>query len=209
MGISLSRVLRAVQNIYRLPGPVTAPSEVDVTAPIALVHDVSRESEIGSGIGPLGGYYTMQESQTHAVGGRLAAGFSPYDEATFLTELPRDQIDVWLIAAGALATASTGSDELLLQQIGLITGPALNFAPFWPIGYWNELTTVEPVATQFAFENSGGPPWQQPMPYYVIPERRTNSNELRVVSNTTAAKTIQTTMLFWAGPEGTRPPQAY
>lgn len=57
-----NRVLTALDNVYGFLTEKRSVSSLQLEQPIQLVHDVSREAELGGGVGEQGGFFIIQEN---------------------------------------------------------------------------------------------------------------------------------------------------
>lgn len=115
-----ARPLGILENIYRFIGGQTGPNEVQLDGGIQMVHDVSREAEVGTAQTPALGYTLSGATVSHVGTGDLFSAIDIYDRA-FETLDPID-VDVWAIDAlctvndpGDFASASLGIRYPLLS----------------------------------------------------------------------------------------------
>lgn len=211
-----ARILGVLDGIYRFTAAKTYTDKLDLNAPIQLVHDVSREAELGSGKGLWGGYATLVYwGVNHPGAGQLRYVIDPYvtllQSATPLDPVQTflaDQLDMWLIS--------------FQVHTDTVNEPATRFTFTYVFDDVNP-TTGEAYPVAF-FEGSGGTTIVTDFPgtgseYLLRPE--TNSDHLQCVklpflfphtgrvaisSQAGAACNVFVHALVWVGSRGTAPP---
>ncbi len=129
-GVFRNAPLRLLDRIYGFVGGLRGVRSVDLSSPIVLVHDVSREAELGtySGIGialPGSAYFAIVHDHVHA-GADTVADSSPVYEnqsaaAFFLAGFPPidpDKETVWIVGAGGMSL--NGLTTVAYIQVALL-----------------------------------------------------------------------------------------
>lgn len=207
-----NRILGVLDTMYGILGD-KAPNDVETQTPIQLVHDVSREAEIGSGLGINSGYFWDEYSLTvdgvthgsNNVWGKLLAGF------IFEGAPPKvNEINIWFIAATAWLDGDNDITSLsAFLRFPVSTNPDLVNQAYIPV-FWSDGATLvtstfgslEYIAYTpggpthfFEWASSGGRP-------LLIPRNTTMSVE----GNSTAPNVVKMQYLYWIGAKGTAPP---
>jgi len=120
-----ARVLGVLDRIYKFTSSKTYTSKLDLNSPIQLVHDVSREAELGGDLGRFGGWVLMGSTYAHVGASTENAVFEPYANMVIagnLTPYPitEDEIDIWLFDLAVRFDA-----ENLTQCTAAIAYPAM------------------------------------------------------------------------------------
>lgn len=115
------RVLGVLDRIYGFVSDKTYTSTLNLDVPISLVHDVSRQAELGSGLGNEGGYFWMQYNQA-------VAGASSYryrdDIYASVSSLPawgypvEEQYRIWYAGISLAETSSDGIGDVTSLGMG-------------------------------------------------------------------------------------------
>lgn len=211
----LSRVLTLLDTVYGFVGGQVTADRIDLRAPIQLVHDVRRESEIGAvangqklavpnpaGLLILEGYTTVEFTNTHAV----AAGDVYTDtttQATWDALIGNPAYWAWIVELAARA-----HNSLTVVEAGftLTRPPQMASANFVSgiIGRWTGMGGVPIVSggTTSPLIASSGLPYVVNLPIWVPP-----GSELVFWSDASgAAQAIRAQAVLWIGPAGVLPP---
>ncbi len=198
MSVFSARPLGILENIYRFVGGQRGPSDVSLEAAVQLVHDVSRQSEMGSAQSAALGFFWVGEEITHVGTGNIFSTQDPY-AGPFKDAAPED-VDVWII--DALCTSDDSAD-FDFARMGL-KYPVLPGA--FPTSQTHLLFQWDtPVGN---LENSGdGVVPAIPMPLW-LPKYIPHGSELliRTNSDTSGTVAIEVWALCWAGARGALPP---
>jgi len=205
------RVFGALNRLYAFAGGRTAPDSVELTSPVQLVHDVSREVELDAGFVFTNGYWTYQYSWEEGVSSDRVPRNIYYDfvnrtDINIGQELTEDDISVWLIDMIVRSQDSAslqyfnvsvnyddGSHGIVHHQYQIIqpvfewvTGGATG--DYSRFDYQQDLTVLHNGLTRVPF----------PMPLF---------NGARLISTAQGAgDEVCFTALLWAGMKGTTPP---
>lgn len=112
-----SRALAVLDRIYRFVGAPRFSRALDVAIPIQVVHDVSREAEVGSGRGLYEGYMVLEAA--HGIGGGGGIGRTSIDPYALVQPIIGEAVDsfrIWILhgfAEPETATAFTLWDAAL------------------------------------------------------------------------------------------------
>lgn len=126
----LSTVLKNLEKVYRFTSSqLTAPEEIELEVPIQLVHDVSRDSKYGSGVGQNEGYWLLHAANTHTITGTLTFSIDPTNPSQRLNGFPAydpDKFQLWIIRAWIDVTETVDNKEagIFLTHSATSIGPA-------------------------------------------------------------------------------------
>jgi len=195
-----AKPLKVLDKIYRFVGGQLGPTEFSLEAAIQPVHDVSRESEIGSGLGSQLGYMVRGTVDVHSGAGAINTTFDPYEIVdTFSPD--RSQYGVWLIDAWCHANGST---NYLVSSVSVLRSPVPNIVPvathqithFFPDAITSTVVGVVSIGDNSRLNQ------QCQLPLFLA--------DGSVVQQHTQAQigaiTITEMILFWVGAQGAIPP---
>jgi len=214
---ALSRALAALAGIYRFPGTHSAPNSVELSLPVQIVHDVSREAELATGffanaavtLGPTDGLGTVARASTtrlaflqDTIPAQLLAehGYSPAD------------VDVWVYGYWAIIAAADSGD-FGHARVGVTIGT--------PIGGGNSrvlasYTIVDGQAivaggTLMLVQGSGtvnqpGQPWGDFVFPFLLPDDPESAFLMEGADDAGGAMTVGCFFRCWVGPKGSPPP---
>jgi len=200
----LARVLKALDNIYRFDSDVVAPDEVDLSGPIQLVHDVSRETELASAPGLGNGYFNISIGTIHGVAASTI--FASQDitaAAAFWATLGAspDTHDIWILEITARAQSTLAVTEALVAAFNAIVGGAFT-------DHQRLIWTSSGVST--GVMSSGGSNALIPNPLNVrFPVKLVPGATGSIAVQTTASGAVQSIthqLMMWVGLKGTQPP---
>lgn len=200
MSVISKKVLQALDFIYKFVEGQSGPLTVDLDSPVVLVHDVSRNAALGSGINNQLGYYIHQTVNVHGSGGQLFDTYDPWTEIDALS-IPRNLVSVWLVDMWAQTDTALSID--VIQTAALFpTVPGSFQGESLPLRNWGggEFQSVDSGGTirpaHLEVENV---PRSLPM---FMPDPTT----ILVVTDALIAATLSQHTMFWAGAKGTTPP---
>lgn len=205
-----TRALEILGRVYRFGEAKVSPEQIDLSAPIQPVHDVSRAVEVGSAFGTLiaPGLALIEDVHVHAMAGSLNQAIAPHATLAALTNLglPSSplEIDAYLIDAWAhcdtdAATTFFTSAMFYPQLPGMnaVTAPRL-------IVTGTTMTDISNAVASGTEEASGFSNVVLGFPRFVP-----TNTVLASRSTVGAAAQVFFSYLFFFGPRGVRPPGAY
>jgi hypothetical protein len=209
------RVLEILDRIYHFTGTVASTSRLDLNAPIQLVHDVSREAELGSAYGRHEGFAIVGAQVTHVGASTAYTAVDPY--ATVIAwggfdpgaQPTREDIGLWLmdvsvaVLNGALTSLATSLDyPEMLPQTGTDNVFPLNYETFDTIPFCNYAGVGDRIVMLPSLAGTVGtnyPNFPRYLPY---------GTRIAFRTVTSGAEVIETRSLVWMGQKGTSPPGA-
>lgn len=222
-------VLGVLERIYQFVGGKGPKSELELDLPLQLVHDVSRQSELGAAYGPQAGYYLDENQHAHAAAVQQSDFYDPYLRLQngsilfpFNTQTSQN-FDIWLIALQTWtpyadrATVVDWSVALAFDASTISTGvmPVSTYPVAFTIAYnesdaagANDYETASFDGTRNYAAPLRPDPEGPPMPTFLHrPIFIPHGARLTFVSHMTATnEVINFIMMFWAGPRGITPP---
>lgn len=201
------RVLGILDRIFHFGGGSSLPSKVELDLPIQVVHDVSRQSELGAGIGKDDGYFIHQSNVLHVGPTTERYQTDPWETVAAITTIHPMALSLWLIYPMIFTQTGvlTRADVAMRYPLNF-TGmpPAINDHPFRVI---EATTTVVPVnnfndtgdrniymsADGFSVRGLSQPVYFPRGAIVTVVE--TANNIIGIVD-----------LLMWLGPRGARPP---
>lgn len=209
--------LGVLDRIYGFVSGQTQTGAMTLESPITTVHDVSREAELGTGVGQFGGYFFGGVVQSIAGAATADSSEDPYAaiiDPEFSLDNPQDY-DVWLIDLIA-ETASGGSANLtsIIAVLSLPTDAAAFLGTAhdmgWPLHQWlngGASITFRNIADTTTYQvllNGLGSEARGRLPM-LIP--RAARLRFRIVSTAAIGGIgVAYTTLYWAGKRGVTPP---
>ena len=123
MSIFRQRVLGMLDRIYGFVGPVSSTNNLDLSAPVQLVHDVSRQAALGTHKGFEGGYVSVPLELVVAGAGydHLQIELYPY-LVTNLSGFDADRHRVWALRVDAY-TEWNDLPTITDVTAGVVNGP--------------------------------------------------------------------------------------
>lgn len=208
--------LRVVDRIYGFIGGLRGLVDFALGSSIQPVHDVSRESELGSGLGSELGYFTTQNRDSHVAAGEIRTTADPWAFAETMDRTERRELMVWLIYAGFLTDNNLArffAQSLSIEYplvVNILGSP--NIQPQWLISNYKHVTggSAAPEAgvllgaiAENDTDTNFPKPIQVPLPF-PVPDGST----IRRVSSQTGVGDIRIDSyeLWWMGARGARPP---
>lgn len=190
-----ARVLEALDNIYDVIGGLAGISRLDLSAPVQIVHDVSREAGYGSGRSPEDGWQAVTVTNTHPGADTQQTQLDPYDELGLNTARDR----VWVM--GARCLASSNPANISYARVACRYPTTVGLFPTLVILSMMRGDSFD-AASQLLPE-IGGVPVVEPnqFPFYIPPVGR-----VECLSISSAAGAVQADWLLWVGARGALPP---
>lgn len=199
----LARPLQVLDRLYRFVEG-QAPQLVELVQPVQLVHDVSRQVELG---GPSMGLFLAGQDNAHVGAGTVEASWNPYDQVDYL--YPNNTgVDIWVWLLSAWCSTSTANFTEATLAIG--------YAPYGESIPRRDRGMMRWAALQQMYDQNVAPatlPWMATLaatqpgitdgPWLVTP-----GSTMRQATVATGANTIRIEGLFWAGAVGSLPPEA-
>jgi len=199
-----TRVLEAIQRIYRYVPADRAPSELDIDVGVSMVHDVRPDATFGTGLGPWQkGWGWITDSQNHVGVGSIGAAFTFTNPQNTFQGFPdpydRDLVQAWIYGSGCGQNDVT--DFALADMIWIPSGDAIAYSvdavPTAPDTFLAHLT----VASNESAVNSliGMAPMILPIPVVLRPGGGDSTILFRSTSDTLGTVTISMGVLCWFG----------
>lgn len=196
-----SQALQLIGDLYRPNGGARFPDQIDLSSPINVVHDVSREIELGTiRTDPkTAGYFSVTKTHVHAGADVAVSDIDPYDSLLPTWGIPGERW-IWLAWYGYTATAAQIADAELV--VGVPTLGEATKAGDILVGRGDDSITINPfsntetIACQTIPKNAGA---QLPFPVF-------EGGGLGYRSSSLAACSITLSALLWVGPVGVYPP---
>jgi len=202
------RVLQALNRIYS-PDGGASPNRIETDTSIQIVHDVSRQSEFGAGLGKWSGFFLNQADMVHAAANTQRSFLDPYARVingNILESTPPPVEEWWIWHLGTFVWLSASNCSYIRVAVAYDNG-IMAYSPndvFIPVFYADssyaftnyagsgdvELLTEQVMANQPSYV-----PF--PMPYGAV-------HTFQSVS--TGVLTAHVHVLCWAGMKGTFPP---
>lgn len=204
-----SRALIALDRIYdRITGQ-QAPTAIDTTGPIQLVHDVSRMVEIGSGQANLStsGLVTSAVGVTHGGADTQQAAFDPYAQSAVNLAWLAEDVDSWYWLYRFSIQFAANVDPAVTVSAYVQGGspfPQLDSGDF-PLystatGAGIEFNEgADTVGVPELIRGAGAMPAVLPFPIF-------RGGSVRLFSVGAAAGAVRLNLMGWAGKIGTFPP---
>ena len=198
----LKKALTALDRIYKFRSGQAAPQRMDLDSAITVVHDVSREAEIG-----VGELFLAGVDNSHAAANTQEGQFDPYTTVDGLFGENSGMV-CWLLSCW---TTMNG---------GLFTEASItvNYVP-WKnniprrdrmIAFYSGIESiadqgVAPATYPYAGVSgaNGGVTVLTEVPVIVPP-----GSNVSLLSKSAGAIVVRGEALFWAGPEGVLPPKS-
>lgn len=133
MGQFRNKPLAVLDYIYGFLSGKTQVSSAQLETPLTLVHDVSREAELGGGIGQFGGYLLYQYYQS--IGGANVYQYTSSDvydslsNATFLGPHNPQNYSVWYAGYSGVWVPAAGTGDVTATSINFCV-PVASRMPF-------------------------------------------------------------------------------
>jgi len=213
-----NRCLGVLDNVYGFLSARKSADSVQLQQPIQLVHDVSREAEVGSAFGLHRGLAIVELTVTHGGATTELARLDIHNEILNSSSGPdpidlqiqafRD-FDVWLIDYTAANSAAVVTTAYVALNYPAINPEAAVTYTVYPLALldsdahgWSNYTAtglqrVLVMANQLVYPRI-------PRPIYIPPGTYFTSR-----STTTGAASIEYRLLVWVGRQGTMPPGVY
>jgi len=205
------RVLKRLDSIWRFVGGVQGLSDMNLEGSVQPVEDLSRQAELGSGLGASDGYFMRGYSFSHPGAGTIRNTLDPWTSVDAF-EPQRVKASVWLMGcwaqhnnnnvdrggisltmpAAILAPGLTSGNELLLAYYTgeVPTGVA-------DVGIFPMVATI-PGAVTVGQGNMGL--------FARLPMSLPNGCTLNFMGHASAGGVISLTCLLWMGAAGARAP---
>jgi len=204
------RVLQALNRIYS-PDEGASPRQIQTDTEIQIVHDVSRQSEIGASLGKWSGFFVNQLDLTHAAADTQRGFLDPYARVingNILESTPPPVEEWWIWHINTMAW--TSASNLTSLSIAVVYDNGLMaYSPndvFFPVFYSSALYSFANYAASggttvitMVGANNDARLIREPllMPYGA-------RHTFQSVSS--GAMTVHCQVLCWVGMKGTLPP---
>ena len=215
----LNRALSALSRVYRLEGGDTVVSDFETQTPIIPVHDVSREAELGAGIGTQGGWLTHYEfvEELSALGSTERRASDPWDAVDAETNIARTELSLWLYDTFMNVNGNYANVDVMTVALAFpTTFPGVGTVVPYRLLEYNTGTQVDasntgasgdvyimaPANEDHAANNALVVPRMHPFP---VPVGSTLTYRL----DTSGICEVYVWHLMWAGPRGVAPPLGY
>lgn len=198
-----SQALQLIGDLYRPNGGARFPDQIDLASPISVVHDVSREIELGTVVtDPLtAGFFQVGQDNVHVGATTMVATVPVYTNLASTWGIPGERW-VWLMYAWASGlTADMTSAQLSMSIPDIGASLALRDVMLTEFSAPVEFHDVTTNAFEFALQPNTRNPGFMQRPVPIFPEA---SLGWRTVSS--AATTMRLTTVCWVGPQGVYPP---
>lgn len=213
MGEFRNKPLGVLDRIYGFLSGKTQSSQVTLETPVTVVHDVSREAELGSAFGFFNGLQGVNAVNTHVGAGTIRSAWDPYYYCLLgldpTIQPTRDQVDIWLLDVSLLVDTPA---NLTRASVGY-GYPANTFPPATGETLWPLLTGAGAGAIDFSNVAASGTSYllsqqshyffEQHRPLFIAP-----GGVVTLYSLSTGALNVLGSLLFWVGRKGTTPPGA-
>jgi len=215
-----ARALGVLDRIYKFTAAKSFTTQLDLNAPIQLVHDVSRESELGSGEGIDRGYAVMASWGVNHAGAStqryvidpyfsIINGATPLDPNITITA---EQIDAWLISF-AVVTSAAPQPATRFDFGYVLNGDLPPYSSeSSPVVFFHGLAGAANVTYLPNYAGTGSVyvlgedlTVVQP-PKATLPFRFPHKGRVGIVSVSTGACDVFVHALLWIGAKGTAPP---
>jgi hypothetical protein len=197
-------VLKTLGWIYGLGGQSAQLDEIALGIPIQPVHDMSRMSELGSGIGANDGFWTVVFGMQNSTRTNKSVDLSTIFQSFGLDETT---LSTWVVGVAGRANSANITDvsltvdnRLIMEydDLGAVTRPVTAQI----LTKWTASTVMHfDAAGGMAYGLTGTVDGMLPVPVYCPP-----GSTLRASSLFTTATTQAHTFLMWSGAKGTHPP---
>jgi len=200
------RVLKRLDSIWRFVGGVQGFSDMNLAGSIQPVEDLSRQSELGSGLGASGGYF--QRGFTFGpVSGTTRNSLDPWTSVDDF-EPQRVRASVWLL--GCWAQHDTTNVELggiSLTMPGSFIAPGLLSDNELLLAYFDSEIAVG-IASATVFPMVAHENWSSTLQNGVssLPMSIPDGSTLNFMGHASGVGTISLSCLMWMGAAGARPP---
>lgn len=202
--------LGILDRIYRFVGSLRGVNTMELGTPIQLVHDVSRQAELGVQVTPDDGYFALQWQAVHAAANTQTTNVDAYSSAALTVGGIQTNLDFifWILGFGAHRTTVNAH----------VSTVALNYPSNWPgtaypatatsrlVGFHNgagQLIYTAGGAVLTGWTNLANVTPPQEIPY---PVRVPRGSSIGFHSVSAGINTVTHTLYCWAGPRGAGPP---
>jgi len=211
----LTAPLKVLRALYGPPGQLQAPLDIEYGLPIQVVHDVSREAELGTFDGSFGGlvsgrspYFTIDVDQVHAAIGTIQTLIGVYANqaptwalATWTPPDPRQET-VWILNVVCMSLNRLVNNAVMMSRADPKAGAGAGNAPFMPLFTGTTAMTVEVADAQSPVN-----PLVLPGPFPVpVSNKLLNNTVISLTSAATDADTITWLIQCIRLPNGVFPP---
>lgn len=221
MALIRKRVLGVLDRVYDLVGHKRTPSDLETEQPVQCVHDISRQGELGSGLGRGSGFvwYHRHEDTAGAQSYREATDLTAWIEASSLAnEFDVEEHWIWYMGWAAGHTDVNGNGDVDEASIGF-TLPAgsrfrldadteVDLIPVWLADSTQPIVTDENGSVGrpsiFGAANSFVSMGTMPSSPFPVPD----GSKVTTYVKTNAAITYgySFSVLLWIGARGVMPP---
>jgi len=221
MGRILTDVLQGLRRIYRVPGQLKAPQDIELSLPIQVVHDVSRQADfgralVGSDSGSVSAsfpYFTVNFDHFHTDINILRTGIGIYSNqptnwalGTWIPPDPKEE-NVWIIDAWVQVDQPGGLDQAYITSSqDPKAGAGSGFAPHRLIHFVDaQLDTADALGQIPAISTAGPNPMLLPNPI-LISNKLLNNTPLTFISLSLITCEMDAFLLCLRLPIGVFPP---
>lgn len=191
-----ARPLGVLDRIYRFVGGLRGNSDLDLLSPIQLVHDVARQSELGSG-----DLWVLSATQVHVGAGSITSTVDPWAPVAPVNGyLAADDEDIWVYRCDGVLRAGAGVNigGAIVQVIhtSQIRGNDVSTVPRTLVWVGSSGSTQNGNTTTQTVSPDGPP------------VRMRKGDVLWLTSTETGGVgiTYEMNVMVWKGPRGTTPP---
>ena len=209
MAIFKNRPWKILQRLYQWTGDAPVPDRIDLGSGAQLVHDVSRQSEVGAAneVGGRQGFVVLTKDTVHGAGATTEnQHINPHGQLANNWGQVKQEIDVWLLGLGASLSASANFTAARVN-LGFYTDmPYMGGAEsYLGYAYFDEFVTFSDYAktgtVDLLYESTAIPPQRQWGPIYLPQDAR-----ILMRSSATNALTISWYAYVWVGRKGSDGP---
>jgi len=202
-----NRPLPVLDRIYGFLSGRTSPPEIQTESPLTLVHDVSREAELGAAYGRNLGYgvqnmtqaynsFAVEEQQQDAYSW-LLSGFDPQLDPY------ENDVSIWIVDCHATSTVPADMDAAVLAigNYGTLTPSTIETYRVLSVWDTDYATGSNYTATGNVYNHV--PEWEAQWPILVHRGER-----LLLGVDGGGSGSLVVYIYYWVGRKGTTPPKA-
>lgn len=215
MGQIRSDILNVLRRIYRVPGQLQAPDQIDYAHAITMVHDVSREAELASFDGHFGHgssraemFFTIVVDHGHVGATNVTSAIGVYSNqsptwalSSWIPPNPAEET-VWLIRAGVTSTLGAVASAALANDTQPKSAAGSGVTPQIVAGLWTADTSAAMASGLFPLVPTL-PDWSLPIP---VTNKLLNNTPLDFRSTSTGNDTVDFNVQCIRLPNGIFPP---
>lgn len=202
-------VLRVLNRLYSFVGGVQGVQNMDLLSPVTVVHDVSREAELGSDLTPFLGFHVLTQQLNHAGADTQRAATDPFTQVATYGAIPDHDISLWLLDCTIYpSTNAIGVVYCALFQS--LQYPGVGAAGYYP----SKVIRVADDQAGVANFAGGGTAYQgitANTAFHAVDQIRDPilihpGSRFTTASTSTGAMALIVHWFLWAGRRGTTPP---